>query len=97
MWKGHDKTLSTSKYILKVLVRLLIVVILYTFWITYETRDQQTLVVIAGGIMGLLTTAVGFYYWKAKSEKIIEYKKLEKELEIEVDRTETVEEYGDWG
>ena len=71
----HMKKRETSKVILFVAFAVAVIVILFTFVMVWRTCDLTPLEYIIGGASAVLTTCVGFYYWKARLENSIKLKR----------------------
>jgi hypothetical protein len=81
--------METSKLILIVVSVITISVIVYTFFITWITKDLSALVVLIPSVFTEAAASTGFYYNKAKSENQIKLKKIygvESVSEEEVDQ-----------
>lgn len=67
------KKITASKAILVYLLTIIALLIPFTIWIAVN-GDSEPLVALIQGLSVLSSTAVGFYYWKAKAENLHKYK-----------------------
>lgn len=73
-----SKKIETSKLLLIIVLSVLGVLLVITTIYTFLAQDSQPLVAYITGTMALSSTAVGFYYWKAKNENLHKYKQDKK-------------------
>jgi len=78
--KKPKKTIEASKKIVIFCDLLLTAVIIATFAAAFNGYDVSSLVTLDMGIIGLVTTAHGFYYDKARRENTL---KIAKAYEID--------------
>ena len=75
------KKTETSKQILFVLFICSIIFVIFNMYLSCKTGDTSVMQAISEGLFRLLGVAVGFYYWKARSENIRKYnKRIKKEM-----------------
>jgi hypothetical protein len=73
--KEKPKT-EFSKKLLYVIFFVTAIIIAFTLYIIYETKDTSPLSYLIPAIFTEVATATGFYYWKAKKENEIKLRKL---------------------
>lgn len=65
--------METSKKLLIFTVAMVIFITIVAVIAVFVLADPAPLEFLITGIFGLASTAVGFYYWKAKNENIAKY------------------------
>ena len=69
--KKKEKCKSYSKLIFTIITIMVILVVIFTCYMVWETKDMSVLQVLIPCIFTEFATATGFYYSKAKAEKVI--------------------------
>ena len=62
---------ETSKVILTILAPIAVGVIIYACALMWHTGDTSGLAYLLPSVAAPMSTAIGFYYWKAKAENLV--------------------------
>lgn len=65
-----------SKKLLYVIFATTGIIIAFTLYIIWDTKDTSPLAYLIPAVFTEVATATGFYYWKARKENEIKLKKL---------------------
>jgi hypothetical protein len=66
--KKVKKQLEFSKKIFYMVATFTVVVILYSMALMWKTNDSSALSYLIPSVFGLMSTCIGFYFWKARKE-----------------------------
>lgn len=73
--KRRKKKVETSKKLLVFAIVFVCIVTAFTFLSVLYVKDISPLEYLIPSAFGLLATAYGFYFWKAKAENLHKYGK----------------------
>jgi hypothetical protein len=89
MNKGNKKRMEFSKKIFYIVITLFIIVLGYSMALMWKTGITDGLAYLIPSVGTIATTAIGFYYWKAKAENAI---KLSKKYDMSLDEIKEAEQ-----
>lgn len=82
----RKKKTESSKKFVGILITLFVAVIVYSMALMWETKDTSGLSYLIPSVGGLVATAVGFYFWKAKAENLVKIRKSMIKMEMETEK-----------
>ncbi len=71
--RRKKESIETSKKLLLFAIVLAVAITIFSCVAVIVTRDTSPLVYLIPAVFGLLATAYGFYFWKAKAENLQKY------------------------